>query len=383
VAARLGLTSFGGPVAHVGYFRDEYVARRRWLDEHAFAELVALSHFLPGPASSQLGMAIGLLRAGKLGMLAAWLGFTLPSAAALVAFAYGVDAYVDADAAWLHGLKVVAVAVVAYALAGMARVLTPDPARIGLALAAAATALAVGGIAGQVGPIAAGAVIGALFLRGGRDEAAGDLRVRIGRRLGGAALVLFGVLLAGLPLLRATAGGQALALVDAFYRAGSLVFGGGHVVLPLLHAEVVGPGWVSEESFVAGYGAAQAVPGPLFTFSAYLGTVMEVGPSGLAGATIALGAIFLPSFLLVGGLLPFWHHVRARPRLRSALRGVNAVVVGLLLAALWNPVITSAIERPADVALALLLLALLAAVRLPAWLVVLVGALAGAGLGRL
>jgi chromate transporter len=383
VATRLGLTSFGGPVAHIGYFRDEYVRRRRWLDERTFAELVALCHFLPGPASSQLGLAIGLLRAGKLGALAAWLGFTLPSAAALVAFAYGVDAYVDPEAGWLHGLKVVAVAVVAYALLGMARVLTPDLRRGLFALGAAAAALAVGGVAGQVGPIAAGALLGLLLLRDGDDAQGAELRVAVGRRLGVAALALFGLLLAGLPLLRAAVGGQGLALVDAFYRAGSLVFGGGHVVLPLLHAEVVVPGWVTNEAFVAGYGAAQAVPGPLFTFSAYLGTVMQVGPDGVAGAALALAAIFLPSFLLVGGLLPFWHLVRSRPRVRAALRGINAAVVGLLLAALWNPVITSAIEGPADVALAVLLLVLLGVVRLPAWLVVLVGALAGAGLGRL
>lgn len=386
VALRLGLTSFGGPVAHVGYFRDEYVTRRRWLDERSFAELVALCHFLPGPASSQLGIAIGLLRAGKLGALAAWLGFTLPSAAALVAFAYGVDAYAEPDASWLHGLKVVAVAVVAYAVAGMARALTPDLPRAALALAAAAFSLAVGGVLGQVSPIAAGALAGVLLLRRGDHEegepATAGMGVPIGRRAAVAALALFAVLLAGLPVLRTAAGGEVVALVDSFYRAGSLVFGGGHVVLPLLHAEVVPPGWVTEEAFVAGYGAAQAVPGPLFTFSAYLGAVTEVGPGGIPGAALALGAIFLPSFLLVGGLLPFWRLVRTRPRARAALRGVNAAVVGLLLAALLDPVIASAIEGPLDGALAVLLLALLAVLRLPAWLVVLVGALAGAGLGR-
>jgi chromate transporter len=382
VATRLGLTSFGGPVAHIGYFREEYVARRRWIDEPSFAELVALCQFLPGPASSQLGMAIGLLRAGKLGALAAWVGFTLPSAAALVAFAYGVREYVAADAGWLHGLELVAVAVVAYAVVGMARTLTPDVGRAALALAAAATSLAVGGVLGQIGPIAAGGVVGVLLLRRG-DEPGRGPRIAVGRRLGVAALALFLSLLVALPLLRETVGGQALALVDSFYRAGSLVFGGGHVVLPLLHAEVVPPGWVGNEEFVAGYGAAQAVPGPLFTFAAYLGAVMGPAPSGLLGAALALGAIFLPSVLLVAGVLPFWHAVRPRPRFRAALRGVSAAVVGLLLAALWDPVVVSAIGSLADVGVALVLFALLALVRLPSWLVVGIGALAGAGLGAL
>jgi chromate transporter len=325
-------------------------------------------------------MAIGLLRAGRLGALAAWLGFTLPSAAALVAFAFGVQAYVSPETGWLHGLKLVAVAVVAYAVAGMARRLTPDLRRVLLALGAAAVALSVGGVPGHAGPIAAGGLLGLVLLRRDSGEESGDLRTGVGRRLGLAALGLFFALLAGLPLLRALLGGQALALADSFYRAGSLVFGGGHVVLPLLHAEVVPPGWVTDEAFVAGYGAAQGVPGPLFTFAAYLGAVMGPDPSGVAGAALALGAIFLPSLLLVVGVLPFWQAVRGRPGARAALAGVNAAVVGLLLAALYDPVLTSAIRSPTDVALAAALLALLAVLRAPAWLVVLAGAAAGAGL---
>jgi chromate transporter len=376
VATRLGLTSFGGPVAHVGYFRDEYVDRRRWLDEETFADFVALSHLLPGPASSQLGIAIGAHRAGRLGALAAWLGFTLPSAIALVLFAYAVQGAVAEDAGWLHGLAVVAVAVVARAVFQMARALTPDVPRGAIALAAAGVAIAWAGALGQVTPIAAAAAVGAIAFRGTPPRVA-QLHVPVGRRLAIASLVLFGVLLAGLPLLRALTDSQPVALVDSFYRSGSLVFGGGHVVLPLLHAEVVEPGWVSDADFLAGYGAAQAVPGPLFTFAAYLGAVMPPDPDGVPGAALALGAIYLPSFLLIAGTLPLLGLVRTRPRFTGALRGVNAAVVGLLLAALYDPVWTSAIERPDDVALAAALLALLA-VRVPPWAVVPVAAAVGA-----
>lgn len=376
MATRLGLTSFGGPVAHVGYFRDEYVVRRRWLDEETFADFLALSHLLPGPASSQLGIAIGAHRAGRLGALAAWLGFTLPSAVALVAFAYAVRGAVSEDAGWLHGLAVVAVAVVALAVFRMARALAPDVPRGAIALAAAGVAVAWGGALGQVTPIAAAAALGAIAFRGAPPRV-GHLHVPVGRRFAIASLVLFGVLLAGLPLLRALVDTHAVALVDSFYRSGSLVFGGGHVVLPLLHAEVVEPGWVSEADFLAGYGAAQAVPGPLFTFAAYLGAVMRPEPDGVPGAALALGAIYLPSFLLIAGTLPLLGLVRTRPRFTGALRGVNAAVVGLLLAALYDPVWKSAIEGPADVALAAALLALLA-VRVPPWAVVPVAAAAGA-----
>jgi chromate transporter len=382
VATRLGLTSFGGPIAHLGYFREEYVARRKWLDETAYVDLVALCQFLPGPASSQVGIAIGITRAGLLGGLAAWLGFTLPSAAALVAFAYGLRVLQVTDAGWLHGLKVAAVAVVALAVWGMARSLAPDRARATIALVAAVAALVWSGGAAQVVIIASAALIGLRFLPGAASGATAPLAVPVGRRLGAAMLVLFFTLLLALPIARQLVGGQALAVFDSFYRAGALVFGGGHVVLPLLQAEVVPPGWVTDEQFVAGYGAAQAVPGPLFTFAAYLGAVMGPRPNGLAGAALALIAVFLPSFLLVVGALPFWAAVRAQPGFAAALRGINAAVVGLLLAALYHPVWTSAIRTPFDVALAFAAFGLLAFWKAPAWLVVLFAAGGGALLSR-
>ena len=380
VATKLGVTAFGGPTAHLGYFRDEYVVRRRWLDDERYADLVALAQVLPGPASSQVGIAIGTLRAGPLGGLAAFLGFTLPSAIALVAFAYLVRGFDTVDAGWLRGLEVVAVAVVANALIGMARQLTPDVVRAAIAVAATAVALAWEGALGQLVPIAAAAFAGLLLLRG-RTGAAGPGRepVHIRRRVALASLVAFVVLLAGLPLAR-QADGHAVAVADSFYRAGSLVFGGGHVVLPLLHAEVVPSGWVSEERFVAGYGLVQAMPGPLFNFAGYLGAVMEPEPNGAAGAALALAAVFLPSFLLLAAALPFWDALRRRPRVRAALLGVNAAVVGLLAAALWDPVVASAIDGAGDLALAVALFALLAWLKLPPWLVVAVAAVAGAAI---
>ncbi|MBI1736583.1 MAG: chromate efflux transporter [Candidatus Rokubacteria bacterium] len=381
VALRLGLTSFGGPVAHLGYFRDEYVARRKWLDEATYADLVALCQFLPGPASSQVGMAIGLRRAGLPGAIAAWLGFTLPSAIALVAFAYGLRAVGPRDAGWLHGLKIVAVAVVAQAVWGMARSLAPDRPRATLAALAAIAMLVAPGTGAQIGAIVVAGAIGWWWLPPAGKAAERHEPVRLGRRAAAVALVLFFVLLALLPILAYTTGSPAIALVDRFYRVGSLVFGGGHVVLPLLRAEVVGSDGVSDAAFVAGYGAAQAVPGPLFTFAAYLGAMMRTGPSGLAGATLALVAVFLPSLLLVVGALPFWDRVRAHAGMRSALAGVNAAVVGLLLAALYEPVWTSAIDGPADLALALAAFVALAVWSVPPWLVVLATAGAAALLG--
>jgi len=377
VAARLGLTSFGGPVAHLGYFREEYVVRRRWLDEATYADLVALCQFLPGPASSQVGIAIGITRGGLLGGLAAWLGFTLPSAIALVLFAYGLRGLGAADAGWLHGLKVAAVAVVALAVWGMARSLAPDRARATIAIVCAFCALLWPTGVGQVAIIAGAALVGLWLLP---TSAAAPTTVRlvpVSRTLGVAALVVFFGLLIALPIARQIAGSQALALFDSFFRVGSLVFGGGHVVLPLLQAEVVPPGWVTSEAFVAGYGAAQAVPGPLFTFAAYLGAVMGAPPTGLAGAAIALVAIFLPSFFMIVGALPFWDTLRGRSSFQSALRGINAAVVGLLLAALYQPVWTSAIHGPADVGLALTAFGLLAFWKAPAWLVVVLAAAAG------
>lgn len=381
VSTRLGLTSFGGPVAHLGYFREEYVTRRRWVDERSYADLVALCQFLPGPASSQVGIAIGMLRGGLAGGVAAWLGFTLPSALALLAFAYGVQAAGVGDAGWLHGLKIAAVAVVAQAVWGMARTLAPDRPRATLALLAAIAVLAFPTAAAQVLIIAAAGLYGwrALPSAGAPRELA--LRVPVGRRLAVAAWVVFGALLVGLPLARRLAPGPALAVFDSFFRVGSLVFGGGHVVLPLLQAEVVPPGWVTNAQFVAGYGAAQAVPGPLFTFAAYLGAARAAPPNGAAGAALALVAIFLPSFLLVVGALPFWNGLRRRAGFQGALAGINAAVVGLLLAALYRPVWTSAIHRPADVALALAAFGLLAFWTWPPWLVVLVAAAGGAALG--
>jgi chromate transporter len=376
---RLGLTSFGGPVAHLGYFREEFVRRRGWLDDKSYADLVALCQFLPGPASSQVGIAVGLLRGGYAGALAAWIGFTLPSAVAMVLFGYGIGALGDAaGSGWLHGLKVAAVAVVAQAVLGMARTLAPDRARATLAVVAATIALGAPSSWGQIGAIALGGIVGALLLRGGEEIAPAALPLRVSRALGALLLALFFALLIGLPLLAAAIPSQALKDFDAFYRAGSLVFGGGHVVLPLLQASVVPPGWVDNDAFLAGYGAAQAVPGPLFTFAAYLGTVMEPKPNGWIGASICLVAIFLPSFLLVIGALPFWEELRRRPVAQAALRGVNAAVVGLLLAALYQPVWTVGITSAADFALAVAAFLLLFMWQTPPWLVVILSAAAGA-----
>jgi chromate transporter len=375
---RLGLTSFGGPIAHLGYFRDEYVVRRRWIDEAQYADLVALCQFLPGPASSQVGMAIGILRGGLLGGFAAWLGFTLPSAVALVAFAYGLQAIGFAETGWLHGLKVVAVAVVAQAVWGMGRSLAPDRARASLALVAALVVLASRTALTQILTIAVAGIVGWMLFRAPATTVSTHGRVAISRGLAIAALILFLALLVGLPVARHVAPGQALAVFDSFYRAGSLVFGGGHVVLPLLQAEVVPPGWVTNEEFIAGYGAAQAVPGPLFTFAAYLGAVMGPPPNGWVGALLCLVAVFLPSFLLVIGALPFWEDLRSRPAAQAALKGVNAAVVGLLLAALYHPVWTAGITRAADFALAAAAFLLLFMWKTPPWLVVILCAVGGA-----
>jgi chromate transporter len=369
---RLGLTSFGGPIAHLGYFRDEFVTRRRWLTERSYADLVALCQFLPGPASSQVGMALGLFRSGYAGALAAWSGFTLPSAIALTAFALGIASDADAiPAGVLHGLKVVAVAVVAQAVWGMARSLCPDALRVTIMAIAACLVLLVPAAWGQVGVIVAAGIAGVLLFKPAQAATHDPLPIAVGRRAGIAWLALFFVLLIGLPALAKWVPNQTLAMLDAFYRTGSLVFGGGHVVLPLLQAEVVPPGWVSNETFLAGYGAAQAVPGPLFTFAAFLGASMRNPPSGWLGSTVCLIAIFLPSFLLVAGALPFWERLRRSVRMQAALAGVNAGVVGLLLAALYQPVWTSAIQHSTDFGLALLALVALMFWKLPPWLVVL------------
>jgi chromate transporter len=374
---QLGLTSFGGPVAHLGYFREAFVIRRRWLDEQAYADLVALCQFLPGPASSQVGMGVGLAKAGLAGALAAWAGFTLPSALAMVLFGYGIVAFGDVlPSGLLHGLKIVAVAVVAQAVWGMARALCPDPPRATLAVLACVVVLLSPTPLYQLAAIAGGGLAGLAFLRAETKSTPASLDIQVNRGLALACLVLFGALLAGLPLLAASVPAQGLALFDSFYRAGALVFGGGHVVLPLLQSEVVPPGWLSDDTFLAGYGAAQAVPGPLFTFAAYLGTVAAPSPNGWLGAIICVAAIFVPSFLLIIGALPFWDWLRRFGPVQRMLRGVNASVVGLLLAALYDPVWTRAILAPADFALALVAFALLALWKLPPWQVVL---LTGAG----
>ena len=367
VFLRLGLTSFGGPVAHIGYFRDEFVHRRRWLSERSYADLVALCQFLPGPASSQVGMALGLARGGYGGALAAWAGFTLPSALALILFALGLANHASAlPEGALHGLKVVAVAVVAQAVWGMAKSLCTDAPRITVMAVAACIALAVPSALGQVGVIAAAGIAGWLLFTPAPAQDHDPLPMALSPRAGALWLALFLVLLAGLPLLAAQLPGPTVAAVNAFFRSGALVFGGGHVVLPLLQAAVVPTGWVGNDAFLAGYGAAQAVPGPLFTFAAFLGACMN----GWTGGIVCLLAIFAPSFLLVAGALPFWERLRRQQSTQAALAGVNAGVVGLLLAALYQPVWSSAIHAPRDFALALAALVALAAWKLPPWLVV-------------
>ena len=378
---KLGLTSFGGPIAHLGYFRSEFVERRKWLDDPAYADLVALCQFLPGPASSQVGIALGLLRRGLPGALASWLGFTLPSAVALVLFALVMTTVGGgADGAWLHGLKVVAVAVVAQALWGMGKNLCPDRSRASVAVVAAVIVSWMPGAPAQIGVIVAGGLIGALWLAPVNILPRSPLPFRLGKRVGIAVLAVFFALLALLPLMAGQSESYTLQLFDSFYRAGALVFGGGHVVLPLLQAEVVPAGWVSNDAFLAGYGAAQAVPGPLFTFAAYLGAVSSQSPNGWIGAAVALAAIFLPAFLLVIGALPLWESARRHPAMQRAMMGVNAAVVGLLLAAFYHPVWTSGIVSTADFVLAALAFLLLVFWKTPPWLVVIMCAvLAGVG----
>lgn len=375
---RLGLTSFGGPVAHLGYFRDEFVHRRRWLSEPSYADLVALCQFLPGPASSQVGMALGLSRGGYRGALAAWAGFTLPSALLLILFAIGIAGrHSPVSTSALHGLKVVAVAVVAQAVWGMARTLCTDAPRILLMLAAAGMTLCFPSALGQLVVIGAAGISGMLLLRPAQTDAHDPLPLSISRRAGIFWLLLFVLLLIGLPALASTVPTHVLAEFSAFFRSGALVFGGGHVVLPLLQAAVVPSGWISNDTFLAGYGAAQAVPGPLFTFAAFLGAAMTREPSGWTGGLLCLFAIFTPSFLLVAGALPFWAQLRQSLRTRAALAGINAAVVGLLLAALYQPVGVSAIRSPGDLVLALIYLLALTVLRLPPWLVVAGSGLAG------
>jgi len=378
VFLRLGCTSFGGPVAHLGYFHEEFVRRRRWLSERSFVDLVALCQVLPGPSSSQVGLAIGMSRGGLAGALAAWLGFTLPSALALVLFALGLRAWgAIVPAGALHGLKVVAVAVVAQAVWSMARKLCVGVPRVVIALLAAATVLSWPTSLAQFATLLAAAGLGLALFEPAPIAADDELPVSLQRRTGAALLGVFLLLLFGLPLLLGAWHAHALAVAQAFFRTGSLVFGGGHVVLPMLQAAVVEPGWVSGSAFLAGYGLTQAMPGPLFTFAAFLGASMQGSPTAGAGAALCLVSIFLPSFLLVFGALPFWAGLRTNRRVQAALAGLNAAVVGLLLAALYRPMWTSAVSGWMDVALVLLALGALMGARLPPWLVVVLCAVAG------
>jgi len=374
---KLGFTSFGGPIAHLGYFHDEFVLRRKWLDEHAYADLVALCQFLPGPASSQVGMALGFSRAGYFGAIAAWIGFTLPSAALLVLFAFGISSLTGTiHLSYLHGLKIVAVSIVAHAIWGMSTKLCPDKIRATMAVVAAILASLMTSALAQIGIIVAGGAIGIALLKNNDQLPHSPFSTKSSRRAGTFLLAVFAVILIGLPLLASLYNNVALKQFDSFYRAGSLVFGGGHVVLPLLKNEVVTSGWVSNESFMAGYGAAQAIPGPLFSFSAYLGAVSSVQPSGIIGALICLIAAFLPSFLLVLGVLPFWENLRKFDQMKFAMKGINATVVGLLLAAFYNPVWTSAIFTAKDFAIAIGAFLLLMFWKAPSWLVVILTAVA-------
>jgi chromate transporter len=378
---KLGLTCFGGPIAHIGYFREEFVVRRKWIDEHAFADLVGLCQFLPGPASSQVGFSIGLMRAGYPGGLAAWTGFTLPSAIVLVLFAYSASALGGpAGTGLLHGLKLVAVAIVAQAVWGMARSLCPDRERASIAAIAALIILFSSASIAQIGAIALGGIAGLWLCRNAPATPSGHVAIPVSRTAGLACLTAFFVLLLGLPVLRGMTGSSGVAVFEAFYRSGALVFGGGHVVLPLLREAFVTPGWVSDDAFLGGYGAAQAAPGPLFTFAAYLGTVVGPTPHGLAGAALGLIGIFLPGILILLGTLPFWDSFRQRAGAQAMMRGVNAAVVGLLGAALYNPVWTSSVKAPGDFGIALVGFVLLTAWRAPPLLVVVISALSGMAL---
>ena len=382
VFLKLGVSSFGGPIAHLGYFREEFIVRRRWLDEQAFVDLAALCQFLPGPASSQTGFSIGLIRAGYSGALAAWCGFTLPSAIIMVLFAYGASALSgSAGAGLLHGLKLVAIAIVAQAVSGMARTLCPDRQRASIAVLSALLILFTTSSIVQIAAIVLGGLLGLWLCAGALPPPAeGRIRIPVSRPVGLVCLAVFFVLLIGLPIVQKLGGSSGVALFDAFYRSGALVFGGGHVVLPLLREAFVTPGWISDDAFLAGYGAAQAVPGPLFTFAAYLGAVVSPTPHGIAGAALGLFGIFLPGMLVLLGTLPFWDSFRQRGDAQAVMRGVNAAVVGLLGAALYNPLWTTSVKSPGDFGLALVGFVLLTVWRAPPLLVVIISAIGGIAL---
>ncbi|MFC8683921.1 chromate transporter [Brevibacillus porteri] len=373
VSTKLGLTSFGGPIAHLGYFHNEYIRRRKWMDEQSYADLVALCQFLPGPASSQVGIGIGIMRAGLWGGVAAWIGFTLPSVLALLIFAFTLQGVDSGSASWLHGLKLVAVAIVAHAVWGMGQKLASDRTRVTIAISAATITLLWHSAWSQVTVMILAGIAGVLIFRQQKVLDLPEFRVPISRALGIACWIVFFGLLLVLPILRESTGFSLLALFESFFRAGSLVFGGGHVVLPLLAREVIPTGWITQEAFLTGYGATQAVPGPLFTFAAYLGAMIAGG----VGAVVATIAIFLPAFLLVIGSLPFWNALRRNTKIQRMLIGVNAAVVGILLAALYDPIWTSTILAPLDFAVAAILFIMLEHWKLPPWLVVVTGALYG------
>lgn len=374
VSTKLGLTSFGGPIAHLGYFHNEYIRKRKWLDEKSYADLVALCQFLPGPASSQVGIGIGVMRAGVLGGIVSFIGFTLPSVVALMVFALLLRGFEVGEAGWIHGLKIVAVAVVAHAILGMANNLTPDLKRKALALFALVVTLLWQTAFTQVVVIVIAGILGFFLYRQQTDTHEQKMAFPISRRFGVISLLVFFSLLLLLPILREATSLHWVALFDSFYRSGSLVFGGGHVVLPLLEREFVPTGMLTEEAFLAGYGATQAVPGPLFTFAAYLGTVI----SGWHGGLLATFAIFLPAFLLVLGALPFWYSIRRNPKIKGALMGVNAAVVGILISAFYQPIWTSSILAPIDFAFAAILFSMLVYWKLPPWIIVVTGMIGGA-----
>ncbi|MGX6442721.1 chromate transporter [Neobacillus sp. K501] len=373
VSTKLGLTSFGGPIAHLGYFHEEYVRRRKWLDEKSYADLVALCQFLPGPASSQVGIGIGVIRAGILGGIISFIGFTLPSVIVLVLFAFFLQNFNIGEAGWIHGLKIVAVVVVAHAILGMAQKLTPDLKRKTIALLALVATILYQTAITQVGVIVISALIGFFLFKQNTEQDKSQTQFPIPRGIGALCLALFFALLILLPLLREINSSSWIAIFDSFYRSGSLVFGGGHVVLPLLEREFVPTGWLSKEEFLAGYGAAQAVPGPLFTFAAYLGTVMN----GWQGGIMATIAIFLPAFLLIYGTLPFWNSLRQNPKINGALMGVNAAVVGILIAAFYQPIWISSIFSAQDFTLAAILFYMLVYWKLSPWIIVVTGAIGG------
>lgn len=373
VSTKLGFISFGGPIAHLGYFHEEYIRRRKWMDEKNYSELVALCQFLPGPASSQVGIGIGAMRGGVLGGIISFLGFTIPSVIVLILFALIVQHVDVSNSGWIHGLKIVAVAVVAHAVIGMAQKLTPDLKRKAIALFTITIVLLWQTAYTQVGVIVFSAILGVLFYKQQHEDNSSDLQFPLSKKLGALCLIIFFSLLISLPIIRGLTSSGTLAMFDSFYRAGSLVFGGGHVVLPLLEKEFVPTGFISEEVFLAGYGATQAVPGPLFTFAAYIGAVMN----GWYGGLIAIIAIFLPAFLLVFGTLPFWDTLRKNGKVKAAFMGVNAAIVGILIAAFYDPIFTSAIFLPIDFVLAIILFSMLSYWKLPPWVVVMVGLIGG------